>query len=138
MSVCPYIYIYIDLFVLSSFKCILSLLMNSFSYCTFLHDLIFAYVHVYVKWSLNFDLNFKIFLWICTDETFVLVCNSFYSVYRGDYILICIYCKFLNIREELILILYCEKHISQILKSSLNFSDRWRLPGIWNYDKNLT
>lgn len=56
------LYIYIDLFVLSSFKCILSLLMNSFSYCTFLHDLIFAYVHVYVKWSLNFDLNFKIFL----------------------------------------------------------------------------
>lgn len=57
-----YIYIYIDLFVLSSFKCILSLLMNSFSYCTFLHDLSFADVHVYVKWSLNFDLNFKIFL----------------------------------------------------------------------------
>lgn len=54
------LYIYIDLFVLSSFMCILSLLMNSFSYCTCLHDLIFEYV--YVKWSLNFDLNFKIFL----------------------------------------------------------------------------
>lgn len=60
LYVCMPLYIYIDLFVLSSFKCILSLLMNSFSYRTCLHDLISKYV--YVKWQLNFDLNFKIFL----------------------------------------------------------------------------